>query len=41
MARHQERDQPVSEEEHEEMSEKIRSHFERVRAALSEARNDE
>ena len=34
-------DKPVSEEEYAEMNERIRSHFERVRVMLAEARNDE
>lgn len=41
MARHQERNQPVSEEEYAEMDEKIQSHFDRVREALEEARDGE
>lgn len=38
MARHQKRNQPVSEEEYDEMEEKIHAHFDRVREALEEAR---
>jgi hypothetical protein len=41
MARHQEREQPVSEEEFEEMPEKISEHFDRVRAELEEALDED
>jgi hypothetical protein len=40
MARHQEREQPVSDEELEEMPEKISDHFDRVRAELEDALED-
>jgi len=41
MARHQEREQPVSEEEFEEMPEKISEHFDRVRAKLEETLDED
>jgi len=41
MARHQEREQPVSEEEFERFPERITAHFDRIREALDEARDDE
>ena len=41
MARHQEREQPVSDEELEEMPKKISDHFDRVRAELDDALEDE
>jgi hypothetical protein len=37
MARHQEREQPVSEEEFEGMEERISEHFDRVREELESA----
>ena len=37
MARHQEREQPVSDEELDEMPDRISEHFERVREALNES----
>jgi hypothetical protein len=37
MARHQEREQPVSDEEFEEMPGKISDHFDRIRAKLEES----
>ena len=37
MARHQEREQPVSEVEFDEMPEQISDHFDRIRAKLEEA----
>ena len=41
MARHQEREQPVSDDEFEEMPEKISDHFDRVRAELEDALEDD
>ena len=41
MARHQEREQPVSDEEFEEMPKKISDHFDRVRAELEDALDDD
>jgi hypothetical protein len=41
MARHQEREQPVSDEEFEEMPEKISDHFDRVRAELEESLDEQ
>jgi len=41
MARHQERERPVSDEEFEEMPDRISEHFERIRDALDEALADE
>jgi len=41
MARHQEREQPVSDGEFEEMPEKISEHFDRVRAELEEALDED
>jgi hypothetical protein len=37
MARHREREQPVSDEEFEEMPERISEHFDRVREALEDS----
>ena len=41
MARHQEREQPVSDEEFERMDEKIHAHFDRVREVLEETRESD
>lgn len=41
MARRQEREQPVSEEEFEEMPERISDHFDRVRERLDQEIEDE
>ncbi|ERH00494.1 MAG: hypothetical protein J07HN6_02115 [Halonotius sp. J07HN6] len=41
MARNQERDEPVSDAEFEELPERINEHFDRVRARLAEELADE
>jgi hypothetical protein len=41
MARHHEREQPVSEEEFEEMPEKISDHFDRIRTELEESLDEQ
>jgi hypothetical protein len=41
MARNQERDEPVSDAEFEEMPERINSHFDRVRARLADELADD
>lgn len=41
MARHQERERPMSEEEFEEMPERISDHFDRVREALQDSLNED
>jgi len=41
MARNQKREQPVSDDEFEEMDEQIADHFDRVRARLDDELNDE
>lgn len=41
MARHQERERPVSDDELEEMPDRISDHFDRVRAALDESLEDD
>ena len=41
MARHQQREQPVSDDEFEEMPDRISEHFEKVRDALDEALEDD
>ncbi len=41
MARHQERERPVSDDEFEEIPERVSDHFDRVREALDEALEDD
>ncbi len=41
MARHQKREQPVSDDELEEMPDRISEHFEKVRDALDDALEDD
>ncbi len=41
MARHQERERPVSDDELDKMSDRVEDHFDRVRDALDEALEDD